>query len=56
MTERIRDIAHLSTVELYTPKFEESLWFFRDLLAMRVVGRTTENGHESAYLALPGSW
>lgn len=31
------DIAHLGNVELYTPKFEESLWFFRDLLAMRVV-------------------
>ncbi|QCU78874.1 catechol 2,3-dioxygenase [Citricoccus sp. SGAir0253] len=50
MTERIRDIAHLSTVELYTPRFEESLWFFRDLLAMREVGRTTEDGAESAYL------
>lgn len=31
------DVAHLGNVELYTPKFEESLWFFRDLLAMRVV-------------------
>ncbi|KQV06079.1 VOC family protein [Leifsonia sp. Root112D2] len=31
------DIAHLGNVELFTPKFDESLWFFRDLLAMRVV-------------------
>jgi catechol 2,3-dioxygenase len=50
MAERIRDIAHLSTVELYTPTFEESLWFFTDLLAMREVGRTTVDGVESAYL------
>lgn len=31
------DVAHLANVELLTPKFDESLWFFRDLLAMRVV-------------------
>ncbi|MHA6694968.1 VOC family protein [Homoserinimonas sp. A520] len=31
------DIAHLGNVELFTPTFDESLWFFRDLLAMRVV-------------------
>ena len=31
------DIAHLGSVELLTPEFEKSLWFFRDLLAMRVV-------------------
>ncbi|GAA4414879.1 catechol 2,3-dioxygenase [Georgenia halophila] len=36
------DVAHLSSVELFTPVFEESLWFFRDLLAMRVVAE--ENG------------
>lgn len=31
------DVAHLANVELLTPTFERSLWFFRDLLAMRVV-------------------
>jgi catechol 2,3-dioxygenase len=41
-----RDIAHLGGVELFTNKFEESRWFFRELLAMREVGE--ENG--SVYL------
>lgn len=40
------DTAHLGAVELFTPKFEESLWFFRDLLAMREVARIGD----SAYL------
>ncbi|WP_211439727.1 VOC family protein [Corynebacterium glutamicum] len=40
------DLAHLSAVELFTPKFEESLWFFRDLLAMREIARIGD----SAYL------
>ncbi|MGO1769593.1 MAG: VOC family protein [Microbacterium sp.] len=40
------DVAHLANVELFTPKFEESLFFFRDLLAMRVVA---EEG-DSVYL------
>jgi catechol 2,3-dioxygenase len=31
------DVAHLANVELLTPEFDRSLWFFRDLLAMRVV-------------------
>ena len=31
------DVAHLGSVELLTPEFDKSLWFFRDLLAMRVV-------------------
>ncbi|GAB3616758.1 catechol 2,3-dioxygenase [Okibacterium endophyticum] len=31
------DIAHLGHVELFTPDFEKSLWFFKDLLAMREV-------------------
>jgi catechol 2,3-dioxygenase len=34
------DVAHLANVELLTPDFERSLWFFRDLLAMRVVQET----------------
>lgn len=40
------DIAHLGNIELLTPKFDESLGFFRDLLAMRVVA---EEG-DSVYL------
>ncbi|MBZ4488394.1 VOC family protein [Microbacterium sp. cx-55] len=31
------DVAHIGSVELLTPEFERSLWFFQDLLAMRVV-------------------
>lgn len=31
------DIAHLANVELLTPHFDKSRWFFEDLLAMRVV-------------------
>ena len=31
------DVAHLGNVELLTPNFDKSLWFFQDLLAMRVV-------------------
>lgn len=53
------DVAHLGNVELLTPTFDESLWFFRDLLAMRVVAETGEpgdagigssNGKKSVYL------
>ena len=35
--EPIRDVAHLGAVELFTPKPDESLWYFRDLLGMEVV-------------------
>ncbi|HEU4755580.1 MAG TPA: catechol 2,3-dioxygenase, partial [Agromyces sp.] len=37
------DVAHLGNVELLTPTFEKSLWFFRDLLAMRVVAEDAES-------------
>jgi catechol 2,3-dioxygenase len=33
-----RDIAHLGGLELFTNKFDESKWFFTELLAMREVG------------------
>lgn len=36
---RTRDIAHVGSVELFTPNFDESLAFFVDLMAMDVVGR-----------------
>ena len=35
--EPIHDIAHLGSVELFTPKLDKSLWYFRDLLGMEVV-------------------
>lgn len=40
------DLAHLGGIELFTPKFEESLHFFRDICAMREVERIGD----SAYL------
>ncbi len=51
MTEHTSfDVAHLGNVELLTPAFDKSLWFFRDLLAMRVVAETGEAGTRSVYL------
>ena len=38
MTGRSRDLAHLGSVELFTPAFEESRRFFVDLMAMDEVG------------------
>ena len=38
MTESVRDLAHLSHVELLTPKPDESLFFFREILGMEVSG------------------
>ena len=35
--EPIRDIAHLGSVELFTPRPDKSLWYFRDLLGMEPV-------------------
>ena len=35
--EPIHDIAHLGSVELFTPKPEKSLWYFRELLGMEPV-------------------
>ncbi len=43
MTEAIRDIAHLGHVELLTPKPEESLGFFRDVLGMTETARTGQS-------------
>ena len=46
MTDAIRDLAHLSHVELLTPKPDESLCYFRELLGMEIAG---EHG-DSVYL------
>ena len=52
MTEPIRDVAHLGHVELLTPKPEESLWYFRDVLGMTVAH--TEG--DSVFLRGFGDW
>jgi catechol 2,3-dioxygenase len=46
VTEPVNDLAHLSHVEVLTPKPDESLAYFRDLLGMEVSG---ERG-DSVYL------
>ena len=43
MTEPIRDLAHLSHVELLTPKPEESLDYFREILGMEVSGESGDS-------------
>jgi catechol 2,3-dioxygenase len=52
MTEPVRDLAHLSHVELFTPKPDESLHYFRELLGMEVAG---ESG-DSVYLRCFGDY
>jgi len=52
VTERVRDLAHLSHIELLTPRFEESLHYFVDILGMEVSG---EDG-ESMYLRCFGDY
>jgi catechol 2,3-dioxygenase len=39
VNEPIRDLAHLAHVELLTPRPDESLWYFRELLGLDVTGR-----------------
>ncbi|MFI1994867.1 VOC family protein [Actinoplanes sp. NPDC020271] len=39
MAERLRDIAHVSAVELFTPVLDDSVRFFTDCMAMEVVDR-----------------
>ena len=43
MVERPRDLAHLSHVELLTPRPEESLHYFRELLGMEVAGERSDS-------------
>ena len=43
MSERVRDIAHLSHVELLTPKPAESLFYFREILGMEVSGEVGDS-------------
>jgi catechol 2,3-dioxygenase len=43
VTEAIRDLAHLSHVELLTPKPAESLAYFRELLGMEIAGEAGDS-------------
>jgi catechol 2,3-dioxygenase len=52
VSEPIRDLAHLSHVELLTPKPDESLHYFREILGMEVAG---EQG-DSVYLRCFGDY
>ncbi len=52
MSEPVRDLAHLSHIELLTPKPDESLAYFRDLLGMEIAG---ERG-DSIYLRCFGDY
>jgi catechol 2,3-dioxygenase len=52
MSEPVRDLAHLSHVELLTPRPEQSLDYFRELLGMEVAG---ERG-DSLYLRCFGDY
>lgn len=46
---RIRDLAHVGSVELFTPTFEESRAFFLDLMAMDEVGRRGDSVYLHAW-------
>jgi len=52
MPEQIRDLAHISHVELFTPKPDESLHYFQELLGMEVAA---ESG-DSVYLRCFGDY
>ena len=47
--EPIHDIAHLGSVELFTPKPEKSLWYFRDLLGMEPVHQSGNSVYLRGY-------
>jgi len=47
--EPLQDIAHLGHVELMTPKPNESLWYFRDLLGMEVVHQEGQSAYLRGY-------
>ncbi len=47
--ENIFDIAHLAHVELYSPKLEESVEFFREMLGMSEIARQGKSVYMRAY-------
>ena len=48
-SEPLHDIAHLGSVELFTPVPDKSLWYFRDLLGMEPVHETEESVYLRGY-------
>ncbi|MGO9007421.1 MAG: VOC family protein [Beijerinckiaceae bacterium] len=48
-SELIQDIAHLGNLELLTPKLEQSLGYFRDVLGMTEVARASRSIYLRAY-------
>lgn len=48
-TASLHDIAHLGSVELLTPQFDRSLWYFHDLLGMEIVQRTATAAYLRGY-------
>src|SRR6266571_1412528 len=49
MQEPIHDVAHLGHVEIFTPKPDESLWFFKELLGMEEVARQGQSVYLRAW-------
>ena len=47
--ENIFDIAHLAHIELYSPKLEESVEFFREMLGMSEIARQGKSVYMRAY-------
>ncbi|WP_035854474.1 VOC family protein [Cryptosporangium arvum] len=48
-TERVRDVAHVGSVELFTPVPDESLAFFVDLMGMSETGRRGDSVYLHAW-------
>jgi catechol 2,3-dioxygenase len=49
MSEPIRDIAHIAHVELYTPKLEESVHFFHDIMSLQISAEKNGSVYLRAY-------
>jgi catechol 2,3-dioxygenase len=49
MSEPVRDLAHIAHVELYTPKLEESVHFFHDIMSMQISGEKDGSVYLRAY-------
>lgn len=49
MQDPMNDVAHLGHIELGTPKLEESLWFFTEMMGMREVAREGQSVYLRAW-------
>jgi catechol 2,3-dioxygenase len=47
--EPIHDIAHLAHFEIFTPKPDESLWFFKEILGMEETDRQGQSVYMRAW-------